>query len=93
MGYSVPEIIKRDSRQEVRVTGDVEDNSRLMEVSLAVKNAVSELELPESVTLSFKGKAKEDSKARTKVLMAFFFAVFLVYGVMTIQFGSFFMRS
>jgi len=87
--YAVPEIVKRDSKQEVKVTSDVADESKLGQVAKKVKKIVRALDLPKGVSVSFGGKAKDSSKGKSKMLLAFFFAIFLVYGVMTIQFNSF----
>jgi HAE1 family hydrophobic/amphiphilic exporter-1 len=87
--FAVPEIVKADSQQIVKVNADVEDESKLGPISEVVKKAVNQLKLPKGVFVDFGGKAKEESKSQTKMLLAFFFSIFLVYGVMTIQFASF----
>ncbi len=81
------QIMRRDEKQFIQVTADINSSDK-GRISQAATASLSELKLPEGVSLSTDGVEADMQKSFTEMFYALGAAVFMVYIVMVISFGN-----
>jgi len=81
-------IIRNDGERTITLTADLEKGLNSSEVLELFKNSVAEIELPENTIISYGGEAAGISENFTNLFRSMIIAIFLVFIILTIQFGS-----
>ena len=81
--------IQRDQqRRYLSVSADVAPDYNITRVTSAVQQAVGDLELPDTVTVSFDGENEAIMEAMQQLLLMMLLGILLVYFIMVAQFQS-----
>ncbi|SDI33520.1 hydrophobic/amphiphilic exporter-1, HAE1 family [Alteribacillus persepolensis] len=82
------QINRQDQQRQVDITSDVLGRT-LSEVSSDIEAEINQMNLPDGYSVSFGGESEDMQEAFFDLTLALVASIFLVYGVMAIQFESF----
>jgi len=88
-GGARPSINHRNGDRILRVTSNVTTDSSAREVFQSVDSAIKSLDIPDGYDVQFGGETEDLEQSYTDLFRAMFLAVFLIAGLLVLQFGSF----
>lgn len=86
---SISQIQRRDGNREVRVTADVTSDTNANEISQAVLDNQSQLQLPRGIELRVGGEQQETEETFAELYRSMILAVIAIAGILVIEFNSY----
>ncbi|PID83792.1 hypothetical protein CSB09_04370 [Candidatus Gracilibacteria bacterium] len=86
---SIAQISRENGEIQIEVTADIEDGYNTAELTQKAAQLAKEFEFPQGIEYKKGGENEENADLIQAMVMAFFSAILVIFGILTLQFDSY----
>ena len=86
---SIEQVVRKDGKIQINVSADLEPGANSITVNTALNQYTQNYQFPEGISSSSGGEAADNADFLVALLISFFLAVIIIFGILVYQFDSF----